>query len=545
VAQISILPMKFFRTLGSIGVGCFVLALVAPPGDAQAQLALELIADDFDRPCSLAAPHESLQRLMVVEQAGIVKVVMNGQVLPTPFLDLTFQVVVSGEQGLLDICFHPGFETNGRCFVAYNDYLENLVLEEYFANPGGNVNPLSARRLLTIPKPFKQHNGGKLHFGLDTYLYFSTGDGGGAFDPQGNAQNLNSLLGKVLRIDVDTPALPETGLPYVIPATNPFVGQPGVKEEIFAYGLRNPWRMYQDPVSGNLWIGDVGQQLREELNLMRAGQSGQNFGWKCKEGALDTGLCSNLPVPLSPPVYQYDHNEGCAIVAGPIYRGTLLPSFNGYGFFADHCTGRIWTYLWTDAGLQQVVERTAEMGGYMGRISSFGLDSARELYVLHYLPGDLMRVIPNPGSADCDSNGIDDVDELTAGTAFDVDQNGVIDNCQKLLTVSSLVLGQPVDLQYIGAQPGEIVAFLFSARGIGEGPCFLGGSLCLDLMAMVGGSFFGLEFLNISLADASGSAQFQFTMPSMVSFPAFAFQAVTFDGVNASKSNPVQKVTQP
>jgi hypothetical protein len=536
--------MKTLRSLARVGAIGASLAAAAPALYAQSQLALELVAENFDRPTSLAAPREPLGRLMVLEQTGAIRVLLNGQVDPTPFLDLTNFVVVSGEQGLLDLAFHPDFKDNGRCFVVYNDALGNLILEEYFAPPGGVADPLSARRLLTIPKPFLQHNGGKLHFGLDDYLYMSTGDGGGAFDPQGNAQNLGSLLGKILRIDVDTPVPPESSLPYVIPATNPFVGQLGAREEIFAYGLRNPWRMHQDPLTGNLWIGDVGQQVTEELDLIRAGQSGQNFGWNCKEGPNLTGLCAVEPTPQSNPVYSYDHDEGCAIVAGPIYRGDKLPDFKGFGFFADYCTGRVWTYLWTGSGISNLVERTAEMGGFQGRISSFGVDGSGEIYVLHHSVGTVKRVVPNPGTLDCDNDSISDVDELALGSAFDVDQNGVPDNCQKFLSVEDLKLGQPVAVQYIGAQPGEIVAFLFSARGIGDGPCFLQGSLCLDLMPMSGGSFFGLEFLSILLADASGAAGFQFTMPSMVGFPGFAFQALTFDGINASKSNPVQKMVQ-
>jgi glucose/arabinose dehydrogenase len=523
-------------------LAAFACALVA---QAQSPFGFAPFLSGLDRPTALVAVPGQPGRLLVVEQAGRVRSVENGQLEPGLFLNLLGQVSLTSEQGLLDLALHPDFAANGRCFATYTDLAWNLILEEFQAAPQGAVIPGSERRLLTIPKPFVQHNAGKLFFGIDGFLWMATGDGGNAFDPFGNAQDLGSLLGKILRLDVDSAPPAGSPLPYAIPADNPFVGQAGVRPEIYAYGLRNPFRMHQDPLSGDLWIGDVGQNLIEELDRIPAGRSGLNFGWVCKEGPLFTGLCSNPPPGLADPLWSYDHNEGCAIVAGPIYRGAAIPAAWGDGFVADHCTGRIWTFSPAGQTLGPVIEHTASLGGFQGRISGFGEDAAGEVYVIYHQPGKIEKIVPASLVPDCDQDGVPDAAELGQGSAFDLNFDGIPDQCQKLLEVSALQVGQPIQFDFIGAEPGALVVFVAGVRGIGPGPCLPGGSLCLDLIPSPAGSVFGLEILSLQVAGPAGQASFQANVPSSLTLPALYFQVVTVDGLGSHKSNPVGKLTVP
>lgn len=519
-------------------------ALCSLPAVAQTPFGFQPFLGGLDRPTALVSVPGQPDRLLVVEQAGRVRIADNGQLQPGLFLSLVGQVSLTSEQGLLDLVLHPDFAANGRCFATYTDPAWNLILAEFQADPQGAVIPDSARRLLTIPKPFVQHNAGKLLFAPDGTLWMATGDGGNAFDPFGNAQNLGSLLGKILRLDVDS--APTEGNPpaYAIPADNPFVGQAGVRPEIYAYGLRNPFRMHMDPFSGDLWIGDVGQNLIEELDRLPAGRSGLNFGWVCKEGLLSTGKCANLPPGLVDPLWSYDHNEGCAIVAGPIYRGGAIPAAFGQGFVADYCTGRIWSYTFSGQSLGPVVEHSAALGGFQGRISGFGEDLAGELYVIFHQPGKIEKIVPAAAVPDCDQDGVPDAAELGQGSAFDLNLDGIPDQCQKLLEVGPLQVGQPIQFDFIGAEPAAPVAFLAGLRGIGPGPCLSVG-LCLDLIPSPAGSVLGLEILNLQLAGALGQANFQTNVPSSLSLPALFFQVVTLDSLGLHKSNPVVKLTLP
>ena len=283
-------------------------------------------------------------RLLVLEQPGRVRVIADGLLLPDPFLDLTSRVGSSAnEQGLLGIALHPDFAANGFFFLNYTNLQGDTVVARFQASSdpdGAQADPGAEKILLTIKQPYANHNGGSLAFGPDGYLYIGMGDGGSGGDPQGNGQNLTALLGKILRIDVDG------GDPYAIPADNPFPdGQSGAAE-IWAYGLRNPWRISFDRANGDFYIGDVGQNQWEEIDYLPAGApAGANFGWNYREGANPYQGEPPAGMELVEPVAQYQHPEGCSVSGGFVYRGAALPEFNGIYIYGDYCNGRIWGLL--------------------------------------------------------------------------------------------------------------------------------------------------------------------------------------------------------
>jgi len=298
----------------------------------------------FEFPVGLYNSGDSTNRLFVVEQRGIIRVFENtpNATATSVFLNITDRVLYGGEQGLLGLAFHPNYLQNGDFYVDYTaDNPRRTIVARYNASDG---NPNEADRnsetiLLEILQPFPNHNGGQISFGPDGYLYVAMGDGGGAGDPLGNAQNLSSLLGKILRIDVDTFS---AGLNYSIPPDNPFVANTqGFREEIFAYGLRNPWRFSFDPATGLLWAADVGQNRIEEIDNV---QKGKNYGWNIMEGTL----CYNPPsgcnqTGLEMPVWEYDHTLGYSVTGGFIYRGLEIPELTGAYIYADYGSGRIWS----------------------------------------------------------------------------------------------------------------------------------------------------------------------------------------------------------
>ncbi|HKX45667.1 MAG TPA: PQQ-dependent sugar dehydrogenase, partial [Planctomycetota bacterium] len=522
---------------------CLAAGLAAPPLAAQVPISAEVFVTGLERPVGLVAPRDTSDRLMILEQGtGRVRVVQGGTLLETPFLDLGGLVKYSGEQGLLGLAFHPQYNSNGRFFVLYTDLASSVVVEEYLAEPpSSNVaNPASAVRLMTVPKPFIQHNGGTLAFYGDGTLLVTLGDGGSAFDPLGNAQNLGSLLGKVLRIDVDAP--PQGHLAYAVPVDNPFVGVPGARDEILAYGLRNPWRLSVDEDQGDLWLGDVGQQLAEEIDRIPLGGGGENFGWRCLEGDLDTGLCAGPPPAAVPPIVTYDHNEGCAVVGGHVYRGIAIPELWGTYFYGDHCTGRVWSFVWDGVRPTQWTERTNQIPGFQGSISSFGEDTEGELYIAYYFTGEVRKIVPAPVVPDCDGDGTPDATELLTGEAFDVNGDATPDSCQHLLTSTDLVAGQVATFQFIGANPAQPVAFLFSLRGIGPGWCFWTPPVCLDIQPYLLSGVPTISLLGLDLADAQGAATIGVPIPMIQFDQPIAFQALAVDGPWSEKSNPIQKL---
>ncbi|HLL50629.1 MAG TPA: PQQ-dependent sugar dehydrogenase, partial [Thermomicrobiales bacterium] len=309
-----------------------------------------------------------------VEQTGRIRIVRDGEMMPEPFLDITDLVSCCGERGLLGVAFHPGYAENGLVFVNYTDTNGDTVVARYNAatDAPDRVDPASAETILTVEQPAANHNGGLLLFGpRDGYLYIGLGDGGGGNGQ--NGQDLSTLLGKILRIDVDERS---GDLPYAIPPDNPFVDQPGARPEIWVLGVRNPWRFSFDRATGDLWIGDVGSATYEEVNYQSAASAGgENYGWNLVEGdeCRAEGGCGEFVAPVS----GFDRDEGCVVTGGYVYQGSVMSELQGVYLFADYCSGRIWGLVPDEAGgwmrLGPVVTGL--------RISSFGEDAEGELYV--------------------------------------------------------------------------------------------------------------------------------------------------------------------
>ena len=350
------------------------------------RIRLTRLGGRFDNPVYLTHAGDGSGRLFVVEQRGVIRVMdQAGNLSPTPFLDIRTKVRFGGERGLLSVAFHPDFARNGRFFVNYTRAPDGAtVVEEYRLNPrSGQVDKKRARVIITISQPYANHNGGQLQFGPDGMLYIGMGDGGAAGDPLGSGQNLTTLLGKMLRIDVDSRR------PYAIPADNPFAKKSGARGEIWAYGLRNPWRFSFDRCTGKLYAADVGQDNWEEINLI---VRGGNYGWNIMEG----NHCFKPPQGckregLIRPIAEYSHKLGCSITGGYVYRGRRIPSLIGRYLFGDFCSGKIWTITPPQHGKGNwKMDLIAETDL---RISSFGEDEAGELYVLD-LDGGVYRIDP-------------------------------------------------------------------------------------------------------------------------------------------------------
>lgn len=359
----------------------------SPSGEALPQLALGPVADGFERPTFVTNANDGTGRLFVLNKPGVINVIEDGAVRPAPFLDLTGVVRDQGnEQGLLGLAFHPEFARNGRFFVAYTATDAKNTIAEYRSEPGAATAAASSGRvLLAVADQYPNHNGGMLAFGPDGYLYISMGDGGGGGDPLGSGQDLDTLLGKVLRIDVDS----EASAGYVPPPSNPFIDTPGARPEIWAYGLRNPWRMSFDRATGDLWIADVGQNAYEEVNVQPADSpGGENYGWSIMEGDHCFAPASDCAREgLALPVFEYSHDDGCSVTGGYVYRGASLPALVGAYVFADYCSGNVWATRPGAGGYQ-----TTRVGSFSGSVTSFGEDEAGELYVT-FDNGGVYRVI--------------------------------------------------------------------------------------------------------------------------------------------------------
>jgi len=339
------------------------------------------IASGFKAPTHITSAYDGSGRLFVVEQAGLVRVVDRSPAQKHRlFLSVKNRVNSGGEKGLLSIAFHPDFENNHRCFIYYtagaNNNLFTQISELSTTPDRSRVRPLSERTVLRYSQPYANHNGGQLMFGQDGLLYISSGDGGAGNDPKNNAQRLDSFLGKILRINVNG----QSGRTrYVIPSDNPMIGIPGALPEIYAYGLRNPWRFSFDRANGLLYAGDVGQGAREEIDVIR---KGRNYGWRLMEGTICTpGVNANCTTNgLEFPIVDYGRNEGVSVTGGFVYRGPSFPSLQGVYLYGDFGTGNIWGLRYVNG---QVVSQRLLLASKQA-ISSFGEDEAGEVYLTSF-----------------------------------------------------------------------------------------------------------------------------------------------------------------
>jgi len=422
------------------GLGATFVLAVTCAGTAWAGgdlLTTKLVASGFRSPLFVTSAPGDFTRIFVLEKAGVIKVVDLKTGSASVFLDIRSRVGTVGEKGLLGLAFHPNYAKNGFFYVNYTTFgtsFETRISRFSVSGDPKTSNvalPASEASLLTYAQPFSNHNGGWIAFGPnDGYLYIASGDGGGAFDPDNRGQDItDQKLAKILRIDVDSAS------PFAIPPDNPFVGREG-DDEIWAYGLRNPWRCAFDAATGDLYIADVGQAKWEEVDVQLATSAGgENYGWRRMEG----NHCFNPPTAcrtpsMTLPIYEYDHAGGRqSITGGEVYRGCAIPEMSGQYFFADWGSNQIWSFKGPrGVGLKErTVELTPPDGLSIQTIASFGLDSYGEIYLCDFAGGEIFKVVPRRSVlADCNGNGIEDACDTRDGTASDIDGNEVPDQCQ-------------------------------------------------------------------------------------------------------------------
>jgi len=441
-----------FRTASSLFalVGLSLAAAsVAAPAVAQVGLTTTRVASGLSSPVFVTSPPGDTNRLFIVEQGSgstaRIKVLDLGTGIVSPTLYLALSgIAAGGERGLLGLAFHPDFASNGYLYVDYTNAAGSTVIARYTANApfatSNSVDPASATTLITISQPFSNHNGGWIGFGPDRYLYVAMGDGGSGGDPGNRAQTItNQLLGKMLRLDVNGDDFPaDATRNYAIPPSNPFVGIVG-DDEIWFYGLRNPWRNSFDRLTGQMYLGDVGQSAIEEVDVAAAGVSGLNFGWRCMEGTMCTGSsgCTCNSPALTLPVHQYTHSSGCSISGGYVYRGTALCGVQGTYFYGDYCNAQITSFRYDGTTVTNVTNRTTELapgGGLtINSITSFGEDASGELYICDH-GGEIFKIVPRAPGTDCNANSMADACDIQNGTSSDVNTNGVPDECEYSIT---------------------------------------------------------------------------------------------------------------
>jgi glucose/arabinose dehydrogenase len=360
---------------------CALALLVALAGcdggttapDVPLDLQLNLVAEGLAEPVLLTAPDNDA-RLFVIEKMGRVRVIKGGTLLATPFLDISARVNTVFGRGLLGMAFDPQYAANGKLYVYYVDLGDNIVLERFSSTPGTDVAGQSDGVVISFFHGGEDLHGGTVAFGPDGMLYIASGDGGCCDDVPNNSQNMNVLLGKMLRLDVRT-------LPYTVPASNPFVGRAGVRPEIWASGLRNPWRFAFDLPSNRLYIGDVGEREAEEIDVVAADAAGLNYGWRLMEGAHCFNPSTNCTagVSVTLPALEYSHGEGCAVVGGYVYRGAAIRELAGHYFYSDYCEGWLRSFRWTGSG---ITDFHRWEGISLPGAVSFGRDGAGELYMV-------------------------------------------------------------------------------------------------------------------------------------------------------------------
>jgi glucose/arabinose dehydrogenase len=354
-------------------------------------VALQQVVQGLREPVHIVVAPGDTGRLYVVEQAGVVRIVERGQLRPEPFLDIRSQVDSGGEKGLLSIAFHPKYRDNGLFFLDYtatDGAGLHTRISRWRRATADRADPKSETLLLRIGQPYSNHNGGQLAFGPDGYLYIGMGDGGSGNDPHDHGQNPDSLLGKLLRIDVDRH---EGARAYTVPADNPFIKTPGYRPEIWALGLRNPWRFSFDMRTGALWLADVGQGRFEEIDVIR---KGGNYGWRVMEGNICTpGISASCKTAgYEPPIFTYPHPEGFSVTGGFVYRGSAIPGLCGAYLYADYVTKRLWA-------LRAQNGRVTTQGELMRMphaVSSFGQDEAGEVYLADHRAGKILKLLPRP-----------------------------------------------------------------------------------------------------------------------------------------------------
>ena len=377
-----------------------MLASVSRPGISATTTR---VASGLHRPVYATAPPGD-SRLFILEQQGVIKILENGQINSTPFLDIhTLIPVVSGndERGLLGMTFDPNFATNGYFYLDYDDLSSNTIIVRYSVSGNPDVaDPNSADILWTITQPYTNHKGGTLLFSpVDHYLYIGMGDGGSEGDPQHRGQDTTTVLGKMVRIDVSS------GQGYSIPPTNPFYGHPGMRQEIWAIGVRNPYRWSFDRATGDMWVGEVGQSSWEEIDYAPGNDhGGENYGWSIMEGKHcynPSNGCDSTG--LHDPIWEYSHANGCAIVGGYVYRGASIPSYQGAYFFSDFCSSKIWSLRYDGHQVTEFLDHTTELapgGGLtISAVSGFGEDGFGELYIVcrgSGTDGQVFKIVPDP-----------------------------------------------------------------------------------------------------------------------------------------------------
>jgi glucose/arabinose dehydrogenase len=387
--------MRFHRAVAglTLSLGCATGASSCGseanlPQGTGARLA-EIVAG-LNFPLYLSAPPGDLGRLFIVEKGGVIRIVKNGALLPSPFLDISARVSTGSEQGLLGLAFDPNYASTGRFIVHYTDAAGDTRLSSFQVSGDPDVaDPGTEVVILTADQPYDNHNGGQVLFGPDGFLYLGLGDGGSAGDPEGRGQDLSDLLGSILRIDLPISA------PYTVPPDNPFVGVAGASPAVWSYGLRNPWRFSFDRATGDLYIADVGQGTSEEVDISLAADGagkGVNYGWNRMEGGHCFSSGCN-PSGLAQPALEYDHDQGCSITGGYVYRGSAVPALQGLYFFSDWCRGWVRSFRYSGGSATELTEWPSLRTG--GTIVSFGEDAAGELYVVES-GGRVSKIVPDP-----------------------------------------------------------------------------------------------------------------------------------------------------
>ena len=364
-----------------------------PPPPPPGTPTLQLVTNQLSSPVYATSPPGDTLRLFVVQQGGLVRILRRDTLLGTPFLDLRAKIAAGNERGLLSLAFHPQYAVNGRFYVYYTNPNGDIRIVRYNVSADSNVaDSLSGDTVLAVPHPgHDNHNGGQLQFGPDGKLYAGTGDGGGGGDPDQNGQDRHALLGKILRLNVDTAS------GYAIPTDNPFATDTTAEPEIWALGVRNPWRFSFDRQTGDLYIGDVGQGAWEEVDVQPAASlGGLNYGWVIMEGKHcyppGTNTCNQTGLTL--PVLEYDHPTGCSITGGYVYRGTRVPMLAGQYLYSDYCTHFVRSFVYSGGQATSPHDWTTELDPG-GNVSSFAQDRRGELYIIT-LGGSLYRIVPTP-----------------------------------------------------------------------------------------------------------------------------------------------------